>query len=339
MYIPLSSNPPTPPARGDPHETMTPDLTLRAWYTLHFARLYHANARGRTVEAYQSTIAAWERATNNPPLGQITNVTLAEARARMQTAGLAPTTINKHLRHINHLVAKAAPPGPRNRDAIGIIAMAPWVARLPTDERTPKVPTLASARRMYRASTPYMQSLLVTLFHTGSRITAAQSLTAAQIDWAPRLARFAAASDKKRRDRTKPLSSRVIWHLSRLRTGDDTRPILHWGRSKDHFYDVWHRTQIAAGLTDDELFTPHSLKRLCGTTLAEIGASPWAIRHMLDHAQRDVTGQSYISPIGELRNLVEKLPWLATPANPDENAAPHPANAHRETLLDGVDWL
>jgi len=86
--------------------------------------LAHADARTRTLESYAGTLAAWTRLTGDPPIEQITPVLLAQWRS--QLAG-SSATVAKHCRQLNVLLAKLGPPGPWNRDAVGVLPTTPWV--------------------------------------------------------------------------------------------------------------------------------------------------------------------------------------------------------------------
>ncbi len=117
---------------------------------------------------------------------------------------------------------------------------------------------------------------------------------------------LAARHDKCRQPRLKPFNDVVLAHLLRIRTN---RALLFpWPHSGRDFYGTWHAIQVAAGVSakSGPFRKLHDLKRTCGTQLARV-ASGWAVRYMLDHAQSDVTGQHYISPLDELRDAVERL--------------------------------
>lgn len=279
-------------------------LTLRAWYELHFVVLFHADARRRTIDEYAATINHWERLTCNKPLAAISAMDLAQFRSALAER-LAVPTVNKNLRHLNHLLAKAGPPGPHNRDALNLLPMAAWAKQLRTFQRRPRAAGLSAIGAFYRVCTdPWWRAFVVCAFHLGSRVTALIHVRDADVDWGRRLITLRAEHDKRRCERVKPMSAAVVRHLIELRGCG----LLQWPRSKTAFYYAWHRLERLAGFADDDRFTPHALKRACGTQLARAGVSPWAVRYMLDHAQRDVTGSHYIDPLDELRSVVDLLP-------------------------------
>ncbi len=279
-------------------------LTLRVWYERHFVSLFHVDARPRTVEEYSATLNHWERFNSNVTLSEITSIAIAEFRAKLSEQMSAATT-NKHLRHLNHLLSKAGPPGPRNRDALGLITIAPWAKQLRTFQRRPRAAGLPAIRLFYRACpNDWWRAFVVCAFHLGSRVKALLHVRDCDVDWSRRTVGFAPEFDKRRCERLKPMSRHVLKHLVLLRG----LGLLSWTRSLDLFYDTWHRIEEQAGIVKEDRFTPHGLKRACGTQLARAGTSPWAVKYMLDHSQTDVTGCSYLDPIEELFHYVDRLP-------------------------------
>lgn len=287
-----------------------PHRTLRAWYAEIHRPLFQPDARPRTIEAYTGTLSAWEALTSNPPLSEITNETVANFRATCLASGMTASTTNKHLRHICAVLAKAGPPERGNRDALGAIAITPWARPLRTHRQPPKAASLGAVAATYAAGDAYWQALIAVALHTGTRIDALTRLRADEIDWHARIANFPAETDKCHCTRRKPLSQVAMTHLARIARAKETahEALLAWPHSRSHFYVTLRQLQTRANVPDTERWTPHDLKRLCGTLLARGGASPWAVRHMLDHSQTDVTGAYYIDPLDELREHVERLP-------------------------------
>jgi hypothetical protein len=64
---------------------------------------------------------------------------------------------------------------------------------------------------------------------------------------------------------------------------------------------------LAFRAAESPLLRPHGLKRWWGAQLIRPKATPWCIRFALDHAQRDVTGLSYIDPFDELAGPVDQV--------------------------------
>lgn len=279
-------------------------LTLRTWHDQFFVALFQPDVRPRTHEEYSATLNHWERLTCNPKIQKITALDVAEFRGKLASEK-KPATVNKNLRHINHLLAKAGPAGPHNRDAMNLISTVPWAKALRTFQRRPSAASMEAVRLFYKACpTDWWRAWVACAFHLGSRCHALSNLKECDVDFASRQAIFRAEFDKRRTERVKPLSTCVVQHLVPLRG----KGLLATTKTKTAFYKAWHRIENDACLTPEQKFTPHALKRACGTQLARAGASTWAVKYMLDHAQTDVTGCSYIDPLNELTHLVELLP-------------------------------
>ena len=295
---------------------MNKSITLRGWYEQQFVSMFHADASPRTVVEYQATLNLWELLTGDPSLGEITSLTLAQFRASLakmpgrKSSTASPATVNKHLRQLNHLLAKAGPAGSHNRDAVGILEVSPWVKALKTYQKRPVAASLDAITKFYRACPDdWWRAFVVVAFHSGSRCYAIDNLSESDLDFASRRMLFRADFDKRRIERTKPMSACVVRHLVPLRGCG----MLRWPKCNTEFYKAWRDIEQRAGLTDAEQFRPHSLKRACGTQLASAGASTWAVKYMLDHAQTDVTGCSYVDPLDGLESIVNRLPILTGP--------------------------
>jgi hypothetical protein len=127
-------------SRVTPHGATMARLTLRRFYTRDFSTVFLVGAAPRTFKAYASTPNAWERFTTNPGLNAIDSRELA-AFKQTATDTLSVATVNKHLRRVHHLLAKAGPPGYRNHDALGILRRAPWTKPLRELEPEPRIVT------------------------------------------------------------------------------------------------------------------------------------------------------------------------------------------------------
>ena len=55
-------------------------LRVRSFFEQYYVRLV-AGLKGRPLAEYRSTLAAWEKATNDPSLDQISNLTMADFKA------------------------------------------------------------------------------------------------------------------------------------------------------------------------------------------------------------------------------------------------------------------
>lgn len=284
---------------------MPPDgsMSLRTFYERVLITLVHADASHRTIKEYRSTLAAWEKHTKNPPLKEIDSLGLANFRNTLRNTRAAGT-VNKHLRHVNHIIAKAGPPGPRNRDALGIIPGAPWAKELKTYRSIPRAVSNDAIDLMYQAADDYFQAFIVCAYNLGSRFRALIHLEAVDVDLAAARAYFKPEYDKRRQMRVKPLNSTVIRHLQKIEGVN----MLRWTMSLATWRRAWKRIEKKADMPKESRFTPHDLKRTCATQLRLAGADHWQRKYMLDHAQSDVTGESYVDPLHDLESVVERMP-------------------------------
>ena len=270
-------------------------LTLRAWYSGHFCPLFHADARPRTIESYLDTVAVWERATKNPPVGAIDPLALATFRA----ASKNPTTAAKHCRQLNAMLAKLGPPGPRNRDALGILETTPWIRPPRGQNRLPFIPRDEHIVKLLTDGPRDLALFAATAALTGSRATAIRGLTRAAFDFNAQCVRFPSETDKRRGERLKPIPNVLLkwWE----RHGNAAK---RWRITRHPFNRRFKRWTDKLGISP---LRPHDLKRWWAAQLIRAGASPWCVKYALDHAQTDVTGIFYLQPFDELAEMVDKI--------------------------------
>lgn len=277
------------------------DMRLRDWYLTHFVPLFQADARPRTIESYLTTITMWELHTPNPPLDDLSPILMAEFRSRL--AGSA-ATVAKHCRQLNAILTKLGPPGPHNRDALGLLNQSPWCKPPRAPVRIRPIPTDADLDAFMHYAPPDLQLFTVTAATTGARQTAVRGLTAFHIDPQAQIIRYTAECDKRRQERLKPIPQLLItWWRLYGHLAD------RWKSTRWWFSARWRRTTTRAHTPQ---LKPHGLKRWWAARLIRQGASPWCVKFALDHAQRDVTGIHYLQPFDELAGLVDKIPWPAS---------------------------
>ena len=114
--------------------------TLTKFFEEHYRPKILFDAAEETVRDYRTTLRRWELLTGSPPLNLITSDTMGRFRdallkMRGQRVGtlMSVNSVRSKLRNLNALLAKAGPPGPRNRDAMGFIEQVPW-ARPPREQ-------------------------------------------------------------------------------------------------------------------------------------------------------------------------------------------------------------
>lgn len=317
---------------------MSPDLTLRTFFTSTFAPTYLTAARPKTFRAYAEAIAHWARITGDPPLAKISVEVLARFKAQLLTGGsaaprsaqltlfdlgplahvgLAKPTCNKHLRAIGAMLSKAGPPGPRNRDALGLLETVPWVKPFREMHRLPRAIRAADIIAAYEACDTarfprlecvrpghWWKALLATAYTAAFRRGGLLALRWAELDLAAETIHLDAEDDKCLWERVKPLHHVIILHLLRIRTRSDL--VFPWPHSERTFYRKWHEILENAGIPPARWFGLHDLKRTAGTIYAT-NASPWVVQRMLDHSSI-TTSRSYVNATADLRPAVDAFP-------------------------------
>jgi len=319
-------------------------MGLREFYGAHFRRLFLADARPRTHEAYRETLAHWERLTTDPPLRSIDVETLAAFRDGLHNPPTdpppwvaggqllfafdlgrgrpmrphRPATCNKHLRTVGAILAKAGPPGPGARDALAVIDRVPWVRPLREERIARRAIPPEVLGLIYNAAmvadhprlpglrpADWWRALVLAAFTTGFRRGALLALRWSSIDLIRREITLPPELDKCGCGRRKPISGVLIDHLARIRTASPL--VFPWTASGRTFDRQWYRIQAVAGLGPGERFRFHDLKRACATAYAA-HASPGVTQLICDHATLATTIRYYQDPAAEARRAVDALP-------------------------------
>jgi len=303
-------------------------LDLRTHFETVHAPIFLIDADPKTIRSYRETIAHWTKIIGQPPISSIRVEHLAkfkhdlfegtprqniqrslfpEIDLSLSARALAAPTVNKHLRNVMAMLNKAGPPGPRNRDALGIIGAVPWVRPLREPKRLPHCITTDDLAALYKVCPSiWWQTLITTAYTTAFRREALFSLEWQHLDLIDAIVHLPADNDKCNVERIKPLHPITVKHLKKLRQNTvDSQFVFPWPHTLKTFYKQWHELQDAARIADH--FTLHDLKRTAGTRLAETSNNPWIVQQMLDHASIN-TSKSYINATDQLRSAVEKLP-------------------------------
>lgn len=292
---------------------------FEATYEPHFL----PQARAGTIDVYHEALARWRELSGDPTMEAIDNLTLASFRAKLARREwrgkvISPATVNKCLRTINALLAKAGPAGPRNRDALGLIRSCPWAKQLKVLRKKPRPVPQDILGKLYAACsiavapaiagvrpTAWWRGLIVTASQVAPRRGALFDLLWEDVDLARGVLRVVAENDKEGAERWKPLKEVVVRHLVAIRSAE--AKVFPWAyESWRMFYREWHRIQTSAGIPRAQHYKFHALKASCGTQLAGVAGSH-AVRAMLDHSSI-VTSEHYVDSTEWLREAVERMP-------------------------------
>ena len=312
-------------------------LTLRAFWTRRVERGFMAGSAPGTMKSYGISLKKWEALTDDPPVARILKETTDEFRlrllplpqepiagARMDPQGWlfadlqppprpsrsrSPATANKHLREIHHVLVEAAD--------LEVLDRVPRIAYYKIRKKRPRAVKPEHLDAIYRACWKaiypilpcvpperWWQAFLATACTIGFRKQGLFGLRWADVDLRDGLIRLQAEDDKCDQERCKPLSRLLVQHLVRIRT--DRELVFPWPHGQSTFYRQWRAIQFAAGLARPEWYKIHDLKRTCGTMHSRQGASPWAVKELLDHSTLR-TSEYYIDASDEAREAVERL--------------------------------
>ncbi len=319
------------------------DCSLREYFERAYRPTFLAECRPSTLAIYESLLARWEELAlyDSTLLCEIDNGLLADFRSKLKARETSPHTVNKYLRALNAMLAKAGPAGRGNRDGLGVLTVSPWVKLLKTPTARPRAIPLDVLGLIYRACdtarvpnadgidpAEWWRGLVVMASQTGIRRSALLGLTWRNCnDEAGKLI-VPANLDKMGVERLKPINRVTLEHLlemwqrclnheCRKQAGSENgnrylrqaldEKIFAWPyRSMRMFYIEWHALQQAAGVPLEELYHFHDLKKTCGTQLATV-AGAHAVREMLDHTTVEM-GQRYVAGGEALREALEKMP-------------------------------
>lgn len=310
------SNAPSPPAlklflspqTSDSTSDLT--LTLREAYEKFLLPSLALQSPG-TRQAYHQSLSAWERLTDNPPLGAISDDTTEAFRiAASQIPEISTATYNKYKRHLRSIFHRLAPRDTRNKKGKGILDFAPLLESIPEELGEPRVVSRGELSRMYRAcsvarwplvadAAQVWRTALVLLFNLGPRRCDLKDLDWSRVDVQRRTITFTAQKTGKKH--LIPLHPVVYAHLCALphRHG----PLLPFTTCHRQLYREFQAIQRAAGI--DHFYTLQDLRHTCGTAYDDL--SPGLGEIILGHAPRGVFAKYYRNHGRRLRRAVKRL--------------------------------
>lgn len=290
-------------------------FTLERFYALHFKPCFTIGWSARTFDAYDSTLRAWKRLTPNPTIERIDTRCLASFKAAAADATSA-ATVNKHLRHVGHLLSKAGPPGHRNRDALNLIKIAPWTKPLRERENDPRVVNDEDLAAWYHAcrharfpivagvSPPkWWRALACAALFLAARRGTLLGLKWSHLDLAGRVVQYGGELDKCGRRRSKTLHQVLVRHLLEIRAADVH--VFPWPHSEQTYYREFRRLQDLAGIA--EPFHLHDLKKTAATR-GSASMDLFVLKEFCDHSTIATTEKHYANGRGRLAAAIDALP-------------------------------
>jgi integrase len=303
------------------------DYTLTSFFDAYYLPVCLNEAAKETVYLYRKALTKWRLLTGDPVLTLIDNQLMARVRdtligsiAKGRNRIMSPHTVRMYLRMLQAIIDKAGPPGPKRRDAAGILSISPWCK--PPRAELKKVGIVAekTLSDCYTAAVAmtnpridgfkpaaWWRALLVVTYNTGLRSRTLFSLRMEHIKWQARVIDIPAKFLKGRRDIALPISEIVYSHLVAIRT--DRELVFPWPYSMESFRKTFHKLQNEAGIPPVLHFGLHALRRTAGTLLWQI--DPAAAQLMLAHSSLSITKDHYVNAQTVLAGVAEKMPQPA----------------------------
>lgn len=301
--------------------------TLTTFYESYFLPVCLSENKPTTNYNYGFAVQRWRLLTGDPPLAEITNATMATFREACKkltthrgTRRIATGHVRNILRWIQAILDKAGPPSRRNRDAAGILTVAPYAKPPRAVEKEPKIVRVDVLEQVLLATAgmdvprfdgikppAWWRALLLTAFYTGLRRGTLFSLLMTDMSWNDRLLVIPGKRIKTGRPHTVPLHDACYEALLAIRT--DREKVFPWPFDLTWFINRFHYLQTMAGLKRADHFGLHGLRRTHCTLLWE--GSPAAAQLSLGHRQgSSVTAKHYVGKDGIVSRAIAALPTL-----------------------------
>ena len=314
---------------GEPLFPARDETTLSSFYFSHYKPVRLADAARQTVETYELIVRRWVLLTGDPPLKEITTETLCRFRdciARMagrdRVGRRSSASVYQFVKHIQWILDKTGPPGPRNRDAAGIIPQPPWIKPPRLDIQLPRTVSTEHLDALYRscvsADKPrlpgtgikppaWWRALLAVALGTGLRRGTLFKLRMEFIEWDKRLIIIPAGHLKARRPQIVCLSRVAIDHLRTIRT--DRELVFPWPHGENAFYREFRRLRALAGIKPSDAFALQRIRKTTASLLWE--SSPQAAQFALGHSTDRVTKAYYVAGQFIMAKALDAMPLPA----------------------------
>jgi integrase len=315
---------PSPPLPTD-RQPIATDYTLTTFLENYFLPVCGGELSPQSINLYRLCIRRWKYMMGEPRLHEINNELMARFRDVLIVASnrfyrkqkLSANTVRMYMRMVQIVLDKAGPPGPRRRDAAGLLPVAPWAK--PPRSFLRKVVTVDESviNRCYEAATlmelpvvgrtkpaHWWRALLVVSFNLGLRSRTIFSLRWEHFKRKERVLDIPASILKGRRDLILPVPDVVFDHLCGI--DGDRELIFEWPGCLENFRKHFHKLQRLAGLRPDEFFGLHTLRRTAATNLWKV--DPAAAQLTLGHSSINITRDHYANAREVLGKAMDSIP-------------------------------
>ncbi|HLA83268.1 MAG TPA: tyrosine-type recombinase/integrase [Thermoguttaceae bacterium] len=297
--------------------------TLRTFYDQYYEPVCLAGVSTAAKVTFLTTIRKWVYLTGDPPLTEVSNITLANfKKALMKCRGQQPhlpmrsASVARHLKHLQAVLDKAGPADRHNRDAAGILERVPWVKPPRVRLAVPQTVAEALIEQIYTAAVgmdqprlpgirpaAWWQALIVVAYNTGIRRRTLFQLRMTDIDWAGSRLVIPPERMKSGRGLIVHLNHTVLEHLRRIRTKRDL--VFEWPFESRSFDRYSHKLQHLAGIPTKSHFGLQGFRRTLATLLWR--DNPEAARLTLGHAGANVTIGHYVAAEKIVAAALDKL--------------------------------
>lgn len=288
-----------------------------------------------TLAGYETTLRAWERLTENPPISAITDDDLAAFHRAFPDETHGPRARNKHTINVEAILRICGPRDSRNKRGRGILEVVPFCERAavgaPRKRRRVIAPEqfdliydgCSIARWPQHPTLPaplVWRCLFLLLWTYGPRRSNAFRMPAEavirsaphpepELDVANPLGWLSYVPTKtagtKPEPLTLPLNSTLRAHLDRL---GPRRNLLFPFSTCTRDWRAWsHKIQAAVGI--DEPFAFQDFRKTCNVNWNRLGGRKALGRYVLGHLPRDVNTQFYEDFTADVAELVHSFPY------------------------------
>ena len=249
-------------------------------------QLQAVDAKPCTIEQYRTVLRRWAAVTGDPPLEKITVETLTLFRQFLERCPgnkgrlkASTHTVRKGLRHVLTVLNKAGPPGPRCRDAAGILPSTPWIRSPKAEDSVPRTVSPEVLSAVYDAAAcmdaPWVEgikppawwkALIVLAFNTSLRRRTLFEMRLDEISWNDHKILLGGERFKNRRRMTVHLNAVAFEHLQTIRA-PQRKLVFPFPFSQGHFNKLFHKLQTIAGIPKKEWFGLHVIRKTAASIL------------------------------------------------------------------------
>jgi integrase len=318
---------------------LSPAMRLSEFFREWFLLVVLRKASASNMGLFGKSVDWWVELTGDPPLCEISELTLAEFAGRLEQttyrrgrAGidrrLSAKTIENHLTRIDRILTRAGPKLGKNRPGAKLLADPPAIAidKVDTDTLPPfsweqvqtvfaEIPHLARPSSLDITATDWWCGALSSFLYTGWRLTTVLSLDWSMVDM-PDDAAWWIEAPASIVPKTKKASRRIVHGvlreaLLRLRTPAASGLIFPHRHNVRTLHDWHHALQLRAGLPQPLGWngwrrTFAMLMQTAGyQTAVDLGQAA------LDHSDAKITRDHYYDPVND---FIPRLPAVTLPS-------------------------